>query len=298
MKTKFKNLFLIFLLSLGIELITSPLRGYYGFMTCSVVTFVIYFISVYYVLKKQHDSIKSFYILIAFLLGCSVLALPLHIADFKGTLVSFPDYIFHLLGIIMGFCFYFSNKYKRIIILVFSVSMCVFLYFKGYDMWLHKISYETFTGVIEPKQVDSFQFQSAEGDTISIQDFKGKYVLVDCWYTYCGICYKKMPQVQELYDRYKDKSETVIFALHSRISDKEENSNTGSNILSTSMGLTFPCFSIDIDNPVLKELGVNSYPTVLIFNKKSELVFRGSIENASRYITDILNRKKQTYAIH
>ena len=54
---------------------------------------------------------------------------------------------------------------------------------------------------------------------------------------------------------------------------------------------SFPCLAIDIDNPVLKELGVNSYPKVLIFDKQSNLIFRGSIENASNYIKKLTSSK-------
>jgi hypothetical protein len=68
----------------------------------------------------------------------------------------------------------------------------------------------------------------------------------------------------------------------------EESISAGNTILQEK-GYTFPCLSIDIDNPVLQELGVNRYPTVLIFNKTSELIFKGNMENASQYIADILN---------
>jgi thiol-disulfide isomerase/thioredoxin len=160
-------------------------------------------------------------------------------------------------------------------------------------MWVHKIYYGSFTGQTAKLEISNLQFQNTEGDTISLSDFRGKYVVVDCWYTYCGVCYKKIPIVQELYDKYKDNTEIVIFALHSRMSDRagydKETVETGSDILKTRMRLSLPCFSIDIDDPMLELLGVTGYPTVLIFDGEGYLTFRGTIENAGDFIDKKLN---------
>ena len=158
-------------------------------------------------------------------------------------------------------------------------------------MWVNKLNYGTFTGKTEKTHVDEFKVQNTEGDTIFLSHFRGKYVVVDCWYTYCGICYKKLPQVQEMYNKYKRNTNITVFALHSRITDRKgynkENLKTGSDILTTRMRLSIPCYSIDIDDPKLRELGVLGYPTVLVFDRESNLVFRGSVENATKYIDNI-----------
>jgi len=105
-----------------------------------------------------------------------------------------------------------------------------------------------------------------------------------------------MPEVQKLYDIYKGNTDVVIGSMHSYMknteklfNDKEKNENytTGSKILK-GRNYTFPCWAIAADDPVLKEMGVNSYPTVLIFNKQSKLIFRGSIKNAKNQIEKLL----------
>ena len=289
-----RNLFfLIMLYALLIALIIIPLRMI-SFMTCSVIAFVLYFIFVYIVSKKFSSRLKESYILLACLLGCSILDLPLRILQFSSTLVSFPDFLFHLFGILMGYLFYKSNRIVRISILAFSLLSCLFLYYKGYDMWLHKVSFGTFTGKIESKQSYDLFFQTNSGDTLSLSDFKGKYLLLDCWYTYCGVCYQKMPEMQQLYDNYKQDPEISIYAMHSFMKKSMRNVpledyTTGSEILKKK-GFNYPCLSIDIESPVLKELGVDVYPTVLIFDRQSNLIFRGSIENASNSIKKLLQK--------
>ena len=284
--------FLILLSAFLIELTTAPLRAF-SFMACAVITFVLYFIFIIIISRKYSSRLKDIYILLACLLGCSILQLPTRILTFSASLVSLPDFLFHLLGIIMGYLFYKSNRIIRINILAFSLLSCLFLYFKGYDMWIDKLNFGTFAGKVESKQNYDLNFQTNTGDSLSLSDFNGKYLLLDCWNTYCGVCYKKMPKMQQLYDDFKQNPEVSIYAMHSFMektnrNDSPENYASGSEILEK-RGYSFPCIAIDIDNPVLKELGVNAYPTVLIFDKQSNLIFRGSIESARNYIKKLTN---------
>ena len=266
---------------------TAPLRMV-SLKACAVVTFILFFFFQYFISKKYQEILNKEFLLFFSLIGASLLQVPLRLWMWYSYLVSLPDFLFHLFGIVLGYLFYKSNKIIRVNILAFSFLCCLFLYFKGYDMWLHKLNFETFTGKIENTQNYDFDFQTNSGDTLSLSDFKGKYLLLDCWYTYCGVCYKKMPNVQQLYDNFRQNPEVSIYAMHSFIKNDPEDYITGSEILEK-RGFRFPCLSIDIDNPVLKELGVNAYPTVLIFDKESNLIFRGSIENASICIKKLTN---------
>ena len=138
------------------------------------------------------------------------------------------------------------------------------------------------TGVVVPEVVGNISFQTKEGDTVTLENFKGKYLLVDCWYTHCGICYREFPKVQALAEEYKNENIEFIF-LHSRLENEGETFAKGDSIF-IKREISLPCFSINYKNENLKTLQVFAYPTVLIFDKESNLIFRGNIKFAKKYL--------------
>lgn len=55
-----------------------------------------------------------------------------------------------------------------------------------------------------------FMVKDKDGKDLALTDFKGKYVLLDFWATWCVPCRKSMPYVISLYQKYKDKGFDVI----------------------------------------------------------------------------------------
>ncbi|MCD0490412.1 TlpA family protein disulfide reductase [Pedobacter sp. MC2016-14] len=53
-------------------------------------------------------------------------------------------------------------------------------------------------------------YNDPNGKPVDIKSFKGKYVLIDFWASWCGPCRKAIPEIKTLYSQYKEKGFEVL----------------------------------------------------------------------------------------
>jgi peroxiredoxin len=60
------------------------------------------------------------------------------------------------------------------------------------------------------KKAPEIALPNPDGKIIKLSDFKGKYVMIDFWASWCGPCRMENPEVVKLYNKYKDKGFTIL----------------------------------------------------------------------------------------
>lgn len=68
-----------------------------------------------------------------------------------------------------------------------------------------------------------FAYESSEGETIALSDFKGKVVYLDVWATWCGPCLAEFPSSKVLKAEYEDRDDIVfMYVSIDDLKDKEK----------------------------------------------------------------------------
>ncbi|WP_343701572.1 TlpA disulfide reductase family protein [Chitinophaga sp.] len=68
----------------------------------------------------------------------------------------------------------------------------------------------------------AFTQNDPDGKPVSLASFRGKYVLIDFWASWCGPCRAENPHVVKAYNEFKDKNFTILGVSLDRPDDKDK----------------------------------------------------------------------------
>lgn len=115
----------------------------------------------------------------------------------------------------------------------------------------------------EQKKLSTYQWQliDANGNSVSLEEFKGKIIFVNFWATWCPPCIAEMPSMQKLYSDYQDK---IVFLFVTTDSFDKANAF----LVKENLGL--PIFQ-SVSNPPL-ELESSTIPATYLIDQKRNIV--------------------------
>lgn len=137
----------------------------------------------------------------------------------------------------------------------------------------------------------SLTFVDQEGKTRTLSEFKGQYLIVNYWASWCPPCKEEMPDLQKFYDKYKD-DPTVEFVSIDAVGGRETKEEADKYIAEN--GFTFP-YNYDDFMDVGGKLGLSALPSSFSVGPDSQ---PGFIMEGQRELADfeqLLEETKKLY---
>ncbi len=111
-----------------------------------------------------------------------------------------------------------------------------------------------------------FELEDMGGNLKKLSSYRGKFVFLNFWATWCGPCRYEMPSMQKVYDELKDEG-FVIVAVN-----LQEDRKLVKKFLDQ-YGLTFPVL-LDKKGRVGAMYGARSIPTTYLIDRKGYIIGR------------------------
>ncbi len=110
------------------------------------------------------------------------------------------------------------------------------------------------------KKPEAFTFVDLKGKPVSRDALRNKIVVLDMWATWCGWCFRGLPNLEQVYARYRDNNRVLILAVN-----KDEPAVSDANVSESfaKANLTIPIVR-DPSRLSDKVFGVEMLPTMVV----------------------------------
>lgn len=231
-----------------------------------VITFVLAYINF-----KKNKHMQNFKLGLLFALPFPIILFTtcLLVADFSRGL---PYIVFIPLFSFLGFLYL---KKQQLMVLIFSTVLVGFIsyyLFPAYFIYYHNHDAE--------KNILYSEITLLNKEKEKVELDNDKIIVLDFWTTSCGICFKKFPELEQIYQKFKLNKRVEIYTVNVPI--KKDKFEKTIKILD-SIGYEFPKLYAQSANQVETNLKFNTYPHLIIL-KKGKIRYDGFLitENSSK----------------
>ncbi|MCU7844004.1 MAG: TlpA family protein disulfide reductase [Candidatus Thiodiazotropha sp. (ex Monitilora ramsayi)] len=112
-----------------------------------------------------------------------------------------------------------------------------------------------------------FELEGLDGKTYKLSDYRGKWVLVNYWATWCPPCREELPELEVFHANHKDKDAVVLGVAMERIKKERLQAFVDDQFISYPILMMKPAASTELGR-------VPGLPTSYLIDPKGELAAR------------------------
>ncbi len=121
-----------------------------------------------------------------------------------------------------------------------------------------------------------FTKKDIDGKPVSLSQFKGKYVLLDFWGSWCAPCRAANPHLKELYAKYNAKGFEILGVASEKVSNQQQAEKMWKDAV-VKDGLTWTNVlnnEASMKQDVVQIYSIEAYPTQILLDKEGKIIQR------------------------
>ncbi|MEG1255304.1 TlpA disulfide reductase family protein [Clostridium sp.] len=122
---------------------------------------------------------------------------------------------------------------------------------------------------VEKILAENFTIYDKDGNTVTIDDFKGKPLVINIFASWCGPCKFEMPYFQSVYDKYKNEDVMILMV---NMTDGQRETKESAEKFMKDNGYTMPIY-FDMDMDLAMKYRVTGIPRTIFIDKDGYVSF-------------------------
>lgn len=148
--------------------------------------------------------------------------------------------------------------------------------------------------IAKGEEAPGFAYPDIDGQTVALNDFKGKFVYIDVWATWCGPCRAELPHLEELQEKYAS-NEDIVFASVSI----DENTDAWRKMVTEKEMMGVQLLADNAwDSSICEDYMIKGIPRFILIDQEGKIMNSKAPRPSSDEIKEVMaemDAKTQTY---
>ncbi len=141
-----------------------------------------------------------------------------------------------------------------------------------------------------------FSLPTPDGDTISLEDYRGDVVMINFWGSWCAPCIHELPELQAAYDALHEQGFTIIGINLYHNEQSQQKSRSDIQRFVQEHNLTYP-IALDTDGSITRAYQVYPIPTSFFIDPSGHIRYVLPSELTAEKITTLFHELNQEPAV-